>query len=70
MGFKVIETEEEIRSAYLAGLLHWKTGSGQEEYCGKFVGRTVDEVVQGWRTRDWYRSGNDEWEACILVEED
>ena len=66
MGFRVIETEEEIRSAYLAGLLHWKTGSG---HWGKFVGRTVDEVVQGWRTRDWYR-GNDEWEACILVEED
>ncbi len=62
MGFKVIETEEELRSAHSAGLLWWKYRDNdlfRPEY--KI---NTSELVRDWRTR------RGSWDSYILIEDE
>ena len=78
MGFKVIETEEELRSAHSAGLL-WFKGTGDPEYTKEFL--TIDDLVPDWRGRaehpaeskyrwDSYTESKYRWDSYILVEDE
>ena len=60
MGFKVIETEEELRSAHSAGLL-WYKMAHQTEYFKEFL--PIDAFLEDWKTRTT-------WESYILVEDE
>lgn len=62
MGFKVIETEEELRSAHSAGLLWYKYRD--HDLCAPEYEINTSELVRDWRTR---QGG---WESCILVEDE
>lgn len=62
MGFKVIETEEELRSAHSAGLL-WYKYPNHDGYTPEFAVNT-SELVRDWRTR---RGG---WDSYILIEDE
>ena len=66
MGFKVIETEEELRSAHSAGLLWFKYNGvegGVEAFSPEFVVNT-SELAHEWRIRQG------SWESYILVEDE
>ena len=63
MGFKVIETEEELRSAHSAGLL-WFKGANDPEYAEEYL--TIDELVSDWHRRAEHAA----WESYILVEDE
>ena len=63
MGFKVIETEEELRSAHSAGLLWYKYNTVGDDFAPEFMVNTAD-MAHEWRTR---QGG---WESYILVEDE
>lgn len=62
MGFRVIETEEELRSAHSAGLL-WYKYRGHDVFAPEFV-VSVSELVRDWRAR----GGG--WNSYILIEDE
>lgn len=62
MGFKVIKTEEELRSAHSAGLLWWKYRD--KDLFGPEYEINTSELVRDWRTR------RGSWESYILVEDE
>ena len=60
MGFKVIETEEELRSAHSAGLLWYKIAH-QTEYTKEYL--PLSTLLEDWKKRAT-------WESYILVEDE
>lgn len=60
MGFKVIETEEEIRSAHSAGLLWYKIAH-QTEYIREYL--PLSTFLEDWKKRTT-------WDSYILVEDE
>lgn len=60
MGFKVIETEEDLRAAYSAGLLWYKIAH-QTEYTKEYL--PIDAFLEDWKERTT-------WESYILVEDE
>ena len=71
MGFKVIETEEELRTAYNAGLMWWKYTDDWASYHKEDMGFGINVTLGAWRNRA-YRDdeGNMAWEAYVLVEDE
>jgi len=66
MGFKVIETEEEFRAAYSAGLMWWKASVGGE-FHREDTGFGINVTLGAWRNRADLRMS---WEAYVLVEDE
>ncbi len=62
VGFKVIETEEELLAAHSAGLL-WYKYADHCKYSPEFVHNTA-EMAREWRTR------LDGWDSYVLVEDE
>lgn len=69
MGFKVIETEEELRTAYSAGLMWWKYAD-EVVYNKEDTGYGVDVTTGAWRARAYKDGSGPSWEAYVLVEDD
>ena len=69
MGFRVIETEEELRSAYDAGLMWWKYTDART-YSKEDTGLGVDLTLRAWRERAYKDGGGSSWEAYVLVEDE
>ena len=69
MGFKVIETEEELRTAYSAGLMWWKYAD-EVVYNKEDTGYGVDVTIGAWRARAYKDGSGPSWEAYVLVEDD
>jgi len=68
VGFKVIETEEELRSAHSAGLL-WFKGASDPEYTKEFM--AIDDLVPDWRGRAEHAAESKYmWDYYILVEDE
>ncbi len=61
VGFKVIETEEELRSAHSAGLLWYKYKDGDYK---PELDYSTDFLAHHWRTRQG------DWDSYILVEDE
>jgi hypothetical protein len=70
VGFKVIETEEEIRSAFSAGLMWWKA-DGYAQFHREDTGFGINVTLGAWRNRA-YRDdpSHMSWEAYVLVEDE
>lgn len=69
MGFKVIETEEELRAAYDAGLLWWKY-TDEKTYHKEDTGYGVAVTTRAWRARAYEDGSGPSWEAYVLVEDE
>lgn len=69
MGFKVIETEEELRSAFTAGLMWWKADDDTQFY-REDTGFGVNVTLRAWRARVYEDGSGPSWEAYVLVEDD
>ena len=70
MGFKVIETEEELRSAFTAGLMWWKA-DGDTQFYREDTGFGVNVTLRAWKGRAYKDDASRmSWEAYVLVEDD
>ena len=70
MGFKVIETEEEIRSAFSAGLMWWKADDDAQFY-KKNTKFNINVTLGAWRNRAYMDDPSHmSWEAYVLVEDE
>lgn len=70
MGFKVIETEEELRSAYSAGLIWWRHAD-DDQFHKEDTGFGIDITLRAWRGRAYKDDkGSMAWEAYVLVEDE
>lgn len=70
MGFKVIETEEELRAAYSAGLLWWKYEDDHLFHREDFgFGEAL--MVKAWKDRGYVDAPLKwSWQAYVLVEDE
>ena len=70
MGFKVIETEEELRAAYSAGLMWWKYAD-EVVYNKEDTGYGVGVTIRAWKDRAYRDDPSPmSWEAYVLVEDE
>ena len=70
MGFKVIETEEELRTAYNAGLMWWKY-EDDLWFHREDLGFGEAMTVKAWKGRGYADAPSKwSWEAYVLVEDD
>lgn len=69
MGFKVIETEEELRAAYDAGLMWWKYAD-DVQFHREDMGYGIAVTLRAWKNRAYNDDKGLSWEAYVLVEDD